>query len=275
MNLKWVANTNDPSLQHLLPPSKKKLAAVLYDSDTPIAAGYGSIDKSDFAIQVDYPEFASPEAIKPFLLALEDETKKESCLSSIIVFSDEYPQLKQLKEALQQSKWSPPEKWMINCYFDHSFNPPWINKKYPIPDDYCLKPWSQLTHEQIEHVRHKGEQFVYPTNLSPFLHSNPDPNYSLCLLQDNEVIGWMMTRMVSEDSISYDSFFVELKCRRPNIILALLSESVKAVLNSPIPKAVMEVNLTQTDNSYVNFVYKRYVPYIKHYNYSLRSWKLI
>lgn len=277
MKFKWITDFQDPLLQPLLPPSDAKQisAGVLYDQNIPVAAGYGSISKGDFAVQINYPHFLSDKAIETFLKAIEDLTKNESCLSSIILFSDKSASAASLEKVLEKLHWSSPEKWMIHCYFDHSFNPPWINKEYPLPDNYALKPWSQLTEQQINHVRRKGAQFIYPANLSPFLHPDPDPDYSLCLLQDDEVIGWMMTRRVDADTISFDSFFVERKCRQPNSILALLAQSVKAVLNSPIPYAVMEVNLVQTDNSYVNFVYKRYIPYISQYNYSLRSWKLI
>jgi hypothetical protein len=274
MKLKWVENIEDPLLKSLLtaPTSTQKLVLALYDNDIPVAAGYASVDSSK--IQVEDPYFSTQSALKLFLQEIEKEALRRQLLSCIMLYSDELKQLDILQETLAHEGWSAPEKWMINCYFDHSFNPPWIKKEYILPPEIELKAWSSLADDQLQLLRHKGGQLVYPSNLSPFMYENPHPDLSLCLIHNQEVVGWMMTRHVDDTLIAFDSFFIEKSYRKPKVILALLQKSVKQVLDSPIPKAIMEVNLPQTENSYINFVYKRYIPFINNFNYTYRSWKL-
>lgn len=273
MKLKWVEDLQDPVLQSLLvtPTSTQTHILALYDNELPIAAGYASQDSNK--IQVENPYFISQDALRNFLHLIEKEAQRLKKSSCILLYSDQVAE--ELRSPLEKAGWSEPEEWMINCYFDHSFNPPWLNKKYELPPDYVLKAWREIPEPQKQYLKAKESQLVFPRNLSPFLYNNPDPIYSLCLLHKEEVIGWMMTRMVKNDTISFDSFFIEPKYRQPALILALLSSSIKNVLNSAIPFAIMEVNLKQTNTSYINFVHKKYLPYLGNFNHTLRSWKLI
>lgn len=252
-----------------------KHSLVLSDDAVPVAGAFGNIDREDFCVEICYPKFTSAEAFKQLLIQVAEETAKKKCLSSILLFDENADEAETIKEILQMVGWSEPEKWMIRCQFDHNFNPPWLQRTYPLPDSFHIQMWEELTEQQISRLRHKGTQLLYPPNLSPFLYPNPSKSYSLCLMHKEEVIGWMMTRMVDAKTIAFDSFFIEIPYRKTHLILALLTASVKKVLESPIPSATMVVNLKQTNESYVNFVLKRYVPYLTEYNYILRSWKLI
>lgn len=277
MTLRWVEDTSDPFFHNILVPTRTPHSqiAALYENDKLIAASFATIDKGSKKIDLENPYFVNKNALTHFLEEIEREAAERHFLSTILFFSDKSENISEIKKVLKDLDWSDTEKWMINCFFDHQFNPPWLSQEYPLPPEYSMKTWSQLREIQIDVLRVKQQQLVFPANLSPFLHYNSSPNFSLCLLHKEEVIGWMMTRQLSDDLISFDSFFIERKYRKLTLILALLSSSVKRVLKSTIPFAVMEVNLMQTDTSYINFVHKRYIPYLTNYNYTLRSWKLI
>ncbi len=275
MTFKWIDPTSEFTTFIQETNLHNHSVAALYHEKDLVAAGYGAISHRNSALEVSHPQFSNKEAYSLFLKQIEQKTQASGCLSASIFFYSDRKDVKQLKSALKECGWSEPEEWMINCHFDHSFNPPWFDREIKPPPPYTLLPWSALSEQQIAQLRYKGEQYVYPPNLSPFLYPNPEPTYSLCLLHEKEVIGWMMTRMVNDQTISFDSFFIEHKYRKTTLLLALLIRSIKFILSSPIPFATMQVNLKQTDSSYINFVLKRYVPYINDYNYTLRSWKLI
>lgn len=276
MKLEWYDAVTDHAIIQLLPPIRppKQRILVLFDDDTPVAAAYGSIDSTFEMVSANHPKFARSDAITPLFKALENEVNQHQLSTAALFYYDDDAQAPQIEKALAANGWSEPEEWMANFRFDHSFNPPWVFRSYPLPLPFSLAPWNSLTEQQIARLHHKAAQYVFPPNLSPFLHGSPDADYSVCLLSDDEVVGWMTTRMVAEDTISYDSFFIEPKYRKQRTILALLSQSVKNVLNSAIPYAVMEVNLNQTETSYINFIHKRYAPFNAKVNYTLRSWKL-
>jgi hypothetical protein len=85
---------------------------------------------------------------------------------------------------------------------------------------------------------------------------------SLGLRYQGEVIGWIITHRPNPETIRYSNLYVDPRFYFKGFAISLLIKSMQLHQLTPdVPHALFEVNLTETEPSWWNFVKRRLIPY--------------
>lgn len=181
-----------------------------------------------------------------------------------------------LEDILKKMRWPPSRLLVIRCKFDgFTFNPPWLHAKKELPQGFSIFPWEELTHAEKQKVKSMEKSRVFPYDLSPF-REEPYPVEmlnSLGLHHNGEVVGWMITHRISTDTIRYSAFFILRQWQMQGIAVQMLRESIKLQIQSPVQWGILDVNVGQTEKSWLQFLQKRLMPYATEVSYIRQAWK--
>ena len=110
---------------------------------------------------------------------------------------------------------------------------------------------------------------VYPEILSPWSDEEIiEPLNSLGLRYEDQVVGWMITHRVAENTIRYTKMFVRKDLQSLGRAISLLAKAIKLQLETrEDSKAVFTVFADNTEM--IRFVNKRLAPYL---NSIRQSW---
>lgn len=268
MLLEWVtlsALANDifkPLLPTKIP--EDRLPVVVSHTGRPQALFFVSEDSSTGKFECESLKLLdlskADEMLNFLLTALVEQASLKRCHTVLFYFDEKSPEAPAIKRALKRFDWSDPELYIMSCYFDRTFDPPWLHAKFRMPPHFELRPWGQLTQEQLTRIREKGRDSVYPPTLSPFKYTHPDPEFSLTLVHHNDVVGWLMTRRIQSNLLSYHTIFVESDYKLLGLAIPMMAESIRRVLHAPIPGAVIDTYVTLSEPYWVDFVNKRLKP---------------
>lgn len=111
-----------------------------------------------------------------------------------------------LEPILRKLGWSQPKTdfLLLEAQADQLAAVPWATN-HPIDEPYQLKPWSELSDQQLQQITKVGA----PESLLP--PADPrriEPAVSLALLHSNDLVGWVLAERLSANSLRYSSFFV-------------------------------------------------------------------
>lgn len=110
---------------------------------------------------------------------------------------------------------------------------PWY-RDWPLPEGFQLGLWSELSPEQKEEVRKKGEAGWFPRPLSPFRNLGIlEPTNSVVLLQGNQVVGWQVCHRIRKDTIRYSALFMDPELETQFLGIAVLVEAMRRHVDMP------------------------------------------
>lgn len=196
------------------------------------------------------------------LAHVEEEVVKRGCS----FLSHLFPKGSPLTPLLQKRKWSPPSLFMFRIDFDPpTFNTPWMNKEYPLPEGCTLFPWAELTAQEREIIKYQEMQCRFHYSVSPFGDEcYQQPVNSLGLRYNNEVIGWMITHTYPENpgTVRYSCLYIDSAHQFKGLSIRLLQEAIRIQIDhSPYLWAYCEVNMELSESSWLRFLNRRLAPY--------------
>lgn len=211
------------------------------------------------------PGFKHADAILNLVSALEQNLKSQNCLLLTYFYSDSESELASTAEILRQAGWGEPQLRIVRCHFsDESFKPAWFydSLQAKLPKGFNIFPWSQLSPNDIQVLKHQQSESTFPPAVSPF-HDQPtiDPISSLGLRYQGQVVGWMITNRLEGNVIRFSSLYIDREFRGTKLTLCLLARSIDLVIKAGIKHAILELNLTQADRGWITFVKEQLVPY--------------
>lgn len=282
MLLEWVSRSalSNPLFKPLLPVTlpDNKQPVVVSQAGKPEALFFVSDDLSSGKIECESLKVLNPfdaNALLSFLLrGIVDYAVSKKCHTTIFYFEEKAQSTEPLKKALKLEGWSAPEHYIMSCYFDRTFDPPWVHANFRIPVQFSITTWGDLSKEQITKLKEKGRNSLYPPNLSPFKYDNPDPQLSLVLLDEGDVIGWVMTRRLSTSLLAYSAIFVEGQYKMMGLAIPLMTESIKRVKQA-VSGGVIDTYMTLSEPHWIEFVNKRLKPYSMSVSNIYRSYKRV
>lgn len=206
---------------------------------------------------------------------LEEELQKNNCVVISYVYSSSDPETPNLEKLLNKLGWPAPRLFGIQCRFDgRTFNPPWMQAKYTFPSGFTLFPWSELTFEERKVLMRQLEHGEIHPSVSPFQEEDLiEPINSLGLRYKGSVVGWMVTHRITPNTIRYTALYIERSHQLQGPAIFLLKEAIERQIRSPIPWGVLEMNVRQTELSWLNFVKRRLRPYATEVTYTKQAWK--
>lgn len=189
------------------------------------------------------------------------------CTAMGFEYKEGSPFNKAIEKILFHRGWEPPRLYLIRCFFDSSFNPPWYQAylNLPLLPDMEIFPWEQLKSEEKNRILFEAEQGHFFPYLSPFHLKAPIESLnSLGLRYRNQVIGWCITHRTAPDTIRYSSLYIQKNFHFSKYGLALLARSIKIHKDSPFTKGVFETNYEETEPTWWRFILKRLAPFASH-----------
>lgn len=281
MLLEWLtASTfaNDifkPFLPAKMPDDKQPV--VISHAGKPQALCFVGEDNSTGKLECEGLRFMdssiADDLLNFLLTALLEHAALKKCHTVFFFFDEKSSEAPAIQKALLRQHWSQPELYIMSCYFDRTFDPPWLHANFRIPAQFTFIPWREMTAEQLSGLREKERKSIFPTALSPFKYSNHDPDFSLLLVHNNEVIGWVMTRRVNANLLAYSTIFVQNDFKMMGLAIPMMAESIKRIMHSTIPGALIDTYVTLSEPYWVDFVNKRLKPHSRTVTHIFRSYK--
>lgn len=196
---------------------------------------------------------------------LEETLKQENC--HYLTYT--YTHLDRTLEAVfKRNSWSTPQLFMVRSYFrTSSFRPAWMKialaKK--LPENVELFSWNQLSSDDRNKLAEKESEQTFPYFVSPFQNESAiEPLNSLGLRYQGDLIGWIITHRIDKDTIRYSALYADKEWRATGIPIYLLASSIALQLNSNIENGILEMNVGQVDQQWLNFVKHRLAPSAVH-----------
>ena len=219
------------------------------------------------------PEYRRQGIGNQLLVALETEFRGKNCQQIDLIYIPNQTIIA-LEKIFQKNAWSKPKARMLIGLGERETikNMPWLNLDQKLPLGYEIFPWGELTSKERTILE---KSLWYPDILSPFTEEDIiEPINSLGLRYNHQVVGWMITHRISENTIRYTILFVKEELQSIGRGIALLGRSLKLwVLNHP------EINqgsfAVLIDNEKMaKFTERRLKPYLASFRQSFISSKL-
>lgn len=210
------------------------------------------------------------------LLAVEQELKRSGCLLVTFVWEANDSFAPYLRKILQHQEWHEPQLFIRRYHFDvQAFHPRWYERNRPVPPEYELFPWHQITQQERQTVDHQLSAGTYPSSVYPFGHDEEliEPINSLGLRHQGVLVGWMITHRVNPDTIRYSHLYVRDDYRHRGISILLLTEAIRRQQASTVPLSTFEIRLSQIHKRWLRFVERRLAPFAQAISEKQMAWK--
>lgn len=179
------------------------------------------------------------------------------------IYDQESPSAPAMESILASLGWAPPLLYLIRFHFDaDSFNPPWLNRTFPLPANMRYFPWKDLLPQDRDTINYLSQQGRFPPYLSPlYKEETIDLETSVGLRKEGLLVGWSLTRRPDPSTILYSSLYIDSGLLYGGYGIQLLLESIRRHKKLPVPHALFEISLREIDPTWLHFVNKRLLPY--------------
>ena len=148
------------------------------------------------------PEYRRQGIGNQLLVALETEFRGKICQQIDLIYIPNQTIIA-LEKIFQKNAWSKPKARMLIGLGERETikNMPWLwlNLDQKLPLGYEIFPWGELTSKERTILE---KSLWYPDILSPFTEEDIiEPINSLGLRYNHQVVGWMITHRISENTI--------------------------------------------------------------------------
>ena len=133
-----------------------------------------------------------------------------------------------IESMLRRCDWGPPTPdRLIAKAGRRMLDAPWI-KQARLPKGFTIVPWDSLDTGQRDRLLDSQRRDAWiPPDLNPFYHERDyEPSNSVALRTNDSVVGWVMTRRLTEDILHYVSSYVHPDYQRRGSIIPLYARSI-------------------------------------------------
>jgi GNAT superfamily N-acetyltransferase len=192
------------------------------------------------------------------LQAVEQELAKNGCdqIQIIYVTSAQTPGLERL---LAKYDWTQPTRRMIVCKVminqmaDQIMSNPRAHRHSQLPSAYQLLPWKDITEGDRQLLQRPTANPWIPPDLHPCRYEqNFEPINSVGLKYHGQLVGWLMTHRLDQNTIRYTSAYVRPDLQKMARTIPVYIHAVQLQKQAHIPRAVWTVPVSYPTN--VNFM---------------------
>jgi len=211
---------------------------------------------------------------RDLLQELESSLKKEKCYLATFLYPAQTPTIIYFEKLLSKERWHSPALYMKSYFFYcQLFQAPWFRRHYPKFTHLEIFLWKDLKETERVLLKRREAQHAFPLYVSPFLHEEKiEPLNSLGLRISGEVVAWIITHRVNDDTIRYAYFYSPPDFQRYGWAVYLLQQSISLQQQSLIPWSIFDLNLEQTNKSWQRFIERRLKPWAQ-VSEIKRTWK--
>lgn len=198
------------------------------------------------------------------LLIRLESLLRTSCATKLrLCFRSSWPNTPALEKIFHTQGWSQPKTWMLLCRGNMELiaKANWV-KRVLLPKPYEIFAWSELTKSDRANILERQQKEAwFPPELTPFQEEERIEHLnSVGLRLCGEVVGWMITHRINEDTIQYTTLFVRKDLQPLGRGLALLVTAIQKQMNSPVFKGQCQVEIHS--RAMLRYVKKRLMPYL-------------
>ena len=206
----------------------------------------------------------------------KEAVKQQAKFFSFIYTKDE-PETPAIEKIVNANHWEGSRPFMVKGYFNlDTFDPPLLHLNLHYPPKYKEFFWKDLKESQKKDLLFREKQGHFPVAVSPFNDEKMiEPLNSLGLLDEERVVGWLITHRIDTETIRYASLFIEPSLKFRALSMKLLVDSILLHKHSPIKKGVTEIPYLQVAASWIKLVKKRILPSAIKITYLQQAWHII
>ena len=147
------------------------------------------------------------------------------------VYTTGRPSIPIIEHLLEKCGWERPVLRSVTVRFtpEEALRVPWLDK-YPLPAEYEIFPWHQITERERDDLRRTQEESPWiAQDLVPWEYEteNLDPVTSFGLRYRGVIVGWVLNHRIDDSTIRYTCSFIRKPLGRMGRILPLFSESLR------------------------------------------------
>jgi len=210
------------------------------------------------------------------LNSVEEYLKKKGCKYSTLFFRYDRALAQGNENFLKAHGWNKSTCSSLLYLFHSSlFNPPWLHLyDKPLPNRFREVSWTQVNEKDRKLLKALEKEKAFPFYVSPFRDEQlVEPLNSLAVYEGDEVVGWLITHRILPHMIRYQAFFFENRLQHTGIPMKILCDSIKLQINSSVPYALVEINVSVSESDWIRFANKRLTPYAQALGFIRQSWK--
>jgi uncharacterized protein (TIGR03032 family) len=150
-----------------------------------------------------------------------------------------------IEALLRRHGWSEPAPRRVLVQVDERMlAADWLVRQ-ELPRGWTLFPWNELTADDREEVlRRQRDEAWFPEALTPFqLEERIHAPTSLGLRREGRVAGWLITHLVSPETLQYTCLFVEREAQRTARAIPLLVAGVLRQRELGIPRSIFMIDV--------------------------------
>jgi GNAT superfamily N-acetyltransferase len=194
------------------------------------------------------PEFRRRGLADGLLQALETTLARQGVHELGGAFRTHWSERAAIEALLRRRDWSEPAPRRILVQVDERMlAADWLVHQ-ELPPGWSLFPWGELAAEDREGIlRRQRDEAWFPEALTPFqLEDRIHAPTSLGLRHDGRVAGWLITHLVSPETLQYTTLFVEREAQRTARAIPLLVASVLRQRDAGIPRSIFMIDVENT-----------------------------
>jgi GNAT superfamily N-acetyltransferase len=162
------------------------------------------------------------------------------------VYQTDWSSVAAIERLLVSSGWATPQTRMVlgKSTIDRMATIPWLSQ-ISLPEAFAIFPWSELSDVEQQAIQtRQATEHWYPPVLTPFQEEQRlEPLNSLGLRYQRQVVGWMITHRVDEQTIQYTSLFVQKDLQGPARSVRLAGEAIRRQIASGVPRAMFQMDV--------------------------------
>ena len=189
------------------------------------------------------------------LTSLEENLASEGCETIDGSFREHWKSTDALRNVLAKCGWILPEQDLIIVRGEaRKVLKLFMDDQLTLPEEYHFHPFTGLTEEQQGYIRKRKEKDNwYPDILDPFVYpATINPVTSLALMRGDEVVGWVISHMISKDLNEFTSLFIDPSVRSYKMAHLLMRETINRQHDHGIPNFLIT-------SKYDNYVMARFL----------------
>lgn len=217
------------------------------------------------------PQFRGNGIGQRMLQYAEQALRQKRAKRFVMRYRSDWKSLDTIEHITSKQGFNPPKTNLMLCKSDCEviYKAPWFNS-YHLPKGYTFFDWKDLTPTDRQHIgKRKEQEDWYPDALTPFqIEDKIHYPTSVGLRYEGNVVGWMLTHQIAEDTVQYTTLFVSPELQRMGRAIGVLIEAIRrqiAMYNGGSPLRYGAFQVESSNELMIRFVERRMRPYLLKY----------
>jgi GNAT superfamily N-acetyltransferase len=164
-----------------------------------------------------------------------------------------------MRAIFAKKQWREPHPSLVMCRADDRvLEADWMNLR--LPDACEIFRWTEISASDLGEIEARRAEFAWPEDLAPLRPDAVETINSVGLRKAGRVVGWMLTKRASADTICYERLFVHPRHRARATGIALIAAAIRRSSEAGIRLGSLNV---RGDNApMLAIVERRLAPYL-------------